>query len=64
VSPELADVMTIAGDEDHAVRRLRELAQLDVDNITLTLLSGGREARLARLGAVIAEAGRPVSEVP
>jgi 5,10-methylenetetrahydromethanopterin reductase len=63
VSPELADVMTIAGDEEHSVRRLRELAELDVDNITLTLLSGGREARIAKLGSVIAEAARPASEV-
>jgi 5,10-methylenetetrahydromethanopterin reductase len=55
VSPELADLMTIAGDNDHAVRRLQEVAALGADNITLTLLSGGREQRLGRLGDVIAE---------
>lgn len=55
VSPELADLMTIAGDTDHAVRRLQEVVALGVDNVTLTLLSGGRESRLERLGDVIAE---------
>jgi 5,10-methylenetetrahydromethanopterin reductase len=63
VSPELADVMTIAGDRAHCVNRLRELSGLDVDAITLTLLSGGREARLATQGAVIAEVGGHVSGV-
>ena len=53
VSEELADVMTIAGDEEHAVGRLRELSALDIDNITLTLLSGGREQRVEALGQVI-----------
>jgi 5,10-methylenetetrahydromethanopterin reductase len=55
VSPELADVMTIAGDEEHCRRRLRELSGLDVDTITLTLLSGGREARLEALTGVIGD---------
>jgi 5,10-methylenetetrahydromethanopterin reductase len=55
VSPELADLMTIAGNADHAITRLRELGSLDVDSVTLSLLSGGREARLETLGRVIAE---------
>jgi 5,10-methylenetetrahydromethanopterin reductase len=55
VSPELADLMTIAGDRDHAVRRLHEVVALGVDNVTLSLLSGGREKRLELLGDVIAE---------
>jgi 5,10-methylenetetrahydromethanopterin reductase len=56
VSPELADLMAIAGDVDHAIARLRELGSLDVDSVTLSLLSGGREARLETLGRVIAAA--------
>lgn len=62
VSEELADVMTIAGDEQYSAHRLTELSRLDVDNITLTLLSGGREERLARLAQVIGDV-RPNKEV-
>jgi 5,10-methylenetetrahydromethanopterin reductase len=53
VNEGLADLMTIAGNETHCVQKLRQLSQLDVDNITLSLLSGGRESRLTRLGEVI-----------
>jgi 5,10-methylenetetrahydromethanopterin reductase len=53
VSPELANMMAIAGDADYCRNRLRELAQLDVDNITLSLLSRGREERLRTLADVI-----------
>jgi alkanesulfonate monooxygenase SsuD/methylene tetrahydromethanopterin reductase-like flavin-dependent oxidoreductase (luciferase family) len=53
VSPELANMMAIAGDADYCRNRLRELAQLDVDNITLSLLSRGREERLHTLADVI-----------
>jgi 5,10-methylenetetrahydromethanopterin reductase len=58
VTDELADVMAIAGDVEHSVARLRDLCRLDVDNITLALLSGGREQRLQTLGHVIREVFR------
>lgn len=58
VTDRLVDVLAIAGDERHAIERLRQLAELDVDGITLALLSGGREQRLTTLGRVIAEVGR------
>jgi 5,10-methylenetetrahydromethanopterin reductase len=46
VSDEFARTVAIAGDEDHCVERLRELASLDVDRISFALLSGGRMRRL------------------
>ncbi len=49
VSDEFARTVAIAGDEDHCVERLRELAALDVDRITFALLSGGRLRRLEQL---------------
>ncbi|HVD02394.1 MAG TPA: LLM class flavin-dependent oxidoreductase [Candidatus Dormibacteraeota bacterium] len=58
VTDELVDVLAIAGDEEHAIGRLSELAELDVDGITLALLSGGREERLETLGRIIAEVTR------
>lgn len=48
VSDEFARTVAIAGDEDHCVERLRELAALDVDRISFALLSGGRVHRLER----------------
>jgi 5,10-methylenetetrahydromethanopterin reductase len=63
VSEELADVMTIAGDEGHCARRLRALGELDVDNVTLTLLSGGREGRLDALGELIQITKQPSKEI-
>jgi 5,10-methylenetetrahydromethanopterin reductase len=53
VTDRLADVMAIAGDVHHSAARLRELSSLDVNNITLALLSGGRDRRLETLGHVI-----------
>jgi 5,10-methylenetetrahydromethanopterin reductase len=58
VTDRLADVMAIAGDVEHSAARLRELASLDVDNLTLALLSGGREERLETLGRVMAAVSR------
>jgi 5,10-methylenetetrahydromethanopterin reductase len=49
VSEEFTRMVAIAGDEDHCMGRLRELAQLDVDRITFALLSGGRQRRLEQL---------------
>jgi len=61
VTDELADVMAIAGDVEHSAARLRDLWRLDVDNITLALLSGGREQRLQTLGHVMREVARGVT---
>jgi len=57
VTPELADFMTIAGDLDHAAGKLAELQALDVDNITMSLLSGGREARVETFGDLLQVVG-------
>ncbi len=62
VTDELADLMAIAGDVEHSVDRLRDLCRLDVDNITLALLSGGREQRLQTLGEVIREVSRGATQ--
>ncbi len=48
-SDKLANTLAIAGDEKTVVDRLRELAGVDVDRITIALLSGGRKRRLAAL---------------
>lgn len=52
VSDEMADVMAVAGDVGHCVAKLRALAALGVDRITLSLLSGGRLSRLQTLAEV------------
>jgi 5,10-methylenetetrahydromethanopterin reductase len=49
VSDEFARIVAVAGDEDHCLQRLRDLAGLNVDRITFALLSGGRERRLAQM---------------
>lgn len=58
ISDELADFAAIAGDGDYCVAKLRELAQLDVDRITLPLLSRNREERLRELGTIIETVAR------
>ncbi len=57
VTERLANVMAIAGDETSALTRLRALAALDVDNVTIALLSGGRAQRLEALGRIVAQLG-------
>jgi 5,10-methylenetetrahydromethanopterin reductase len=47
MSDEFARVLAVAGDHDHCRERLRSLAATGVDRMTITLLSGGRERRLA-----------------
>lgn len=47
VSDEFAKVLAVAGDHEECVSRLAELVDTGVDRVTLTLLSGGRERRLA-----------------
>jgi len=54
VSDDFARLVAVAGNLETCVERIRELARLDVDRITFTLLSGGREARLENLGRLIA----------
>ena len=49
VSDEFTRMVAVAGDEDHSIGRVRELALLDVDRISFALLSGGRERRLAQM---------------
>jgi 5,10-methylenetetrahydromethanopterin reductase len=53
VSDEMADLMAIAGDSEYCSKKLSALASLGVNQITLTLLSGGREDRLNTLAEVI-----------
>jgi 5,10-methylenetetrahydromethanopterin reductase len=48
-SDKLANTLAIAGDEKAVVDRLRDLAAVDVDRISIALLSGGRMKRLAAL---------------
>ncbi|MQA81649.1 MAG: LLM class flavin-dependent oxidoreductase [Streptosporangiales bacterium] len=55
VSDEFVRLAAIAGDREHCLTRLRDIADLGVDRITLTLLSGGREERLERFHDLIAE---------
>ena len=50
VSDELALRLAIAGDATTCTSRLRELSALGLSGVTITLLSGGREERIRRLG--------------
>jgi 5,10-methylenetetrahydromethanopterin reductase len=52
ISDDFARALAVAGDRDEVERRLRELVGAGADRLTLTLLSGGREARLEELAAV------------
>jgi 5,10-methylenetetrahydromethanopterin reductase len=58
VTDELVDVLAIAGDQEHATARIAALSDLDVDGITLALLSGGRDERLETLGRVASDVRR------
>lgn len=49
VSDEFVRSVALAGTEQHCIGRLRELAALDIDRITLALLSGGRRRRMEQL---------------
>jgi 5,10-methylenetetrahydromethanopterin reductase len=51
ISDDLAMRLAVAGDAEECAHRLTELAALGLDGITITLLSGGREQRLARMAA-------------
>lgn len=52
ISDEFAQVLAVAGDEQECVRRIQSLCATNVNRITLTLLSGGRERRLDEIAAV------------
>lgn len=52
ISDHLARALAIAGPPADCVRRLRSLAELRPDRITVTLLSGGREQRLREVADV------------
>jgi 5,10-methylenetetrahydromethanopterin reductase len=58
ISDELAGRLAVAGEPEACARRLRELANLGLDGITITLLSGGREQRLARMATELLPALR------
>ena len=58
ISDELAMRLAVAGEPDECARRLTELAALGLDGVTITLLSGGREQRLARMAAELLPALR------
>ena len=52
ISDEFAKVLAVVGDEQECRRRLKELCATQVNRITLTLLSGGRERRLEEISSV------------
>jgi len=56
VTDDLVGVMTISGDRQQCITSLKAICQLDVDNVTLSLLSGGREGRLEQLADAVSEA--------
>lgn len=52
IPDELASYIAIAGNEETCRERLRSIAAIGADQITLTLMSGGREARLESFAKV------------
>lgn len=53
VSDDFVRSVAIAGNAETSIARLRELWELDIDRITFSLMSGGRERRLEQLRDVI-----------
>lgn len=53
VSDDFVRSVAVAGDEDACIERLGDLAALDIDRITLALLSGGRLARMEEIATRI-----------
>jgi hypothetical protein len=49
VSDELTVALAVAGDIEQCAGRLKEVAAVGADRITVSLLSGGRERRLDEL---------------
>lgn len=58
IPDELVRYVGVAGSEDECRERLRELASLDVDAITFTLMAGGRAERLKKLARVAFDGSR------
>lgn len=52
IADEFARVLAVVGDERECAQRLRSLCFPNVNRITITLLSGGRERRLEEIAAV------------
>lgn len=52
ISDEFARVLTVVGNREECIERLRGLSALGADRITLSLQSGGRERRLDDIAAV------------
>jgi 5,10-methylenetetrahydromethanopterin reductase len=52
ISDEFAKVLAVVGDEQECRGRLESLCATNVNRITLTLLSGGRERRLDEIASV------------
>jgi len=61
ISDEFAKVLAVVGDQQECIERLHALSELNVDRITLTLLSGGRERRLDDIAAVWNGLGKVVA---
>jgi 5,10-methylenetetrahydromethanopterin reductase len=55
ISDEFAKVLAVAGTYDECFERALALAALEVDRITVTLLSGGREQRLETITSMWAD---------
>ncbi|GEL23154.1 5,10-methylenetetrahydromethanopterin reductase [Pseudonocardia sulfidoxydans NBRC 16205] len=64
VGDELATALAVAGDPVTCARRLADIAQLRPAQLTVALLSGGREQRLETLMAEIAPAIRAAAPDP
>ena len=58
VSDDFVKSVTIAGNFETCVAKLKEVAKLDIDRITFALLSGGRFRRLEELGQKVIPALR------
>ena len=61
ISDEFARVLAVVGDEGECARRLRMLCLPNVNRITVTLLSGGRERRLEQIASVWRRLGDSVA---
>ena len=58
VSEEFVKSVTVSGNFDNCIAKLKEVSKLDIDRITFALLSGGRFKRLEELGSKVIPALR------
>ena len=49
ISDAMVQNVAIAGNLDYCVERIKALSELDIDRISFTFLSGGRERRMNQL---------------